>query len=85
LFNTRDRAEHTRKRKIVSHVFSQKNVLEFEPNLKRYVAQLINQWDRLYDLARKDMSGNDSEGGWEGRNGRLYLDILPCEFKFHNV
>jgi len=77
VFNTRDRAEHTRKRKIVSHVFSQKNVLEFEPNLKRYVAQLMNQWDRLYDLARKDMSGNDGEGGWEGKNGRLYLDILP--------
>ncbi len=85
VFNTRDRAEHTRKRKIVSHVFSQKNVLEFEPNLKRYVAQLIEQWDRLYDLARKDMSGNDGEGGWEGRNGRLYLDILPCKLWFHNV
>src|SRR6266576_1244874 len=75
LFNARDRTEHTRKRKIVSHVFSQKNVLEFEPNLKRHVTQLIEQWDRkLYDLARKDMSG---EGGWEGKNGRLYLDILP--------
>ncbi len=85
VFNTRDRAEHTRKRKIVSHVFSQKNVLEFEPNLKRYVAQLIEQWDRLYDLARKDMSGNDGEDGWEGRNGRLYLDILPCKLWFHNV
>jgi len=83
LFNTRDRAEHTRKRKIVSHVFSQKNVLEFEPNLKRHVTQLIEQWDRkLYDLARKDMSG---EGGREGKNGRLYLDILPCELWFHNV
>ncbi|KAK2461176.1 hypothetical protein APHAL10511_006703 [Amanita phalloides] len=77
VFNTRDRAEHTRKRKIIAHVFSQKSVLEFEPQLKHYVSQLITQWDRLYDLARKGMSGNDGEGGWEGRDGRLYLDVLP--------
>ncbi|KAF8635436.1 hypothetical protein AX15_000423 [Amanita polypyramis BW_CC] len=77
VFNTRDRNEHTRKRKIISHVFSQKSVLEFEPNLKRYVTLFIKQWDRLYDSACKGLSGRDGEGGWEGRNGRLYLDILP--------
>ncbi|EKM77283.1 hypothetical protein AGABI1DRAFT_115220 [Agaricus bisporus var. burnettii JB137-S8] len=77
LFNVRDRNEHTRKRKIVSHIFSQKNVLEFEPHIRMYVAQLQNQWDRLYDMAVKGMSGNDGEGGWEGRDGRLWLDCLP--------
>ena len=44
LFNTRDRAEHTRKRKIVSHTFSVKSVLQFEPyihsNLELFVKQL---------------------------------------------
>lgn len=79
LFNVRDRNEHTRKRKIVSHIFSQKNVLEFEPHIRMYVAQLQNQWDRLYDMAVKGMSGNDGEGGWEGRDGRLWLDCLPCK------
>ena len=29
LFNTRNRAEHTRKRKIVSHTFSVKSVAQF--------------------------------------------------------
>ncbi|KAF8352010.1 cytochrome P450 monooxygenase [Amanita rubescens] len=77
VFNTRDRTEHTRKRKIISHIFSQKNVLEFEPHLKRHVHQLIKRWDQFYDLALKGMSGNDGEGGWEGRDGRLYLNVLP--------
>lgn len=85
LFNVRDRNEHTRKRKIVSHIFSQRNVLDFEPNIRMYVAQLQNQWDRLYDMAVKGMSGNDGEGGWEGRDGRLWLDCLPCELSLRTT
>ncbi|KAK4202069.1 cytochrome P450 [Triangularia verruculosa] len=46
LFNTRDRHEHTRKRKIVSHTFSVKSVAQFEPyihaNLELFVRQLDN-------------------------------------------
>jgi benzoate 4-monooxygenase len=79
LFTTRDRVEHTRKRKIVSHIFSPKNVAEFEPNVRLYVGQLIEQWDRFYDRAVKGESGQEGEGGWYGRNGRLWLDCLPCK------
>ncbi|KXN92561.1 Benzoate 4-monooxygenase [Leucoagaricus sp. SymC.cos] len=77
IFNVRDRNEHTRKRKIIAHIFSQKSVLEFEPHIRLYVGQLLRQWDRLYDMAVKGLSGNDGEGGWEGRDGRLWLDCLP--------
>lgn len=45
--NTRDRNDHTRKRKMVSHTFSQKNVLEFEPFITSTIASFLNQWDRL--------------------------------------
>jgi benzoate 4-monooxygenase len=31
LFNTRERAEHTRKRKMVSHTFAPKSIVQFEP------------------------------------------------------
>lgn len=79
LFNTRNRADHARKRKIVSHIFSQKNVIEFEPHVRQYVGELIQQWDRLYESATKGLSGNEGEGGWTGRAGRLWLDCLPCE------
>ena len=77
LFNTRSRPEHARKRKIVSHIFSQKSVLEFEPNTRLYVRQLVQQWDRLCDLGAKGQSGDEGEGGWRGRNGRVWLDCLP--------
>ncbi|KAK3208792.1 hypothetical protein GRF29_77g2028712 [Pseudopithomyces chartarum] len=46
LFNTRDRAEHTRKRKAVAHTFSAKAIGQFErtlgclPQLKPYAAYL---------------------------------------------
>ncbi|CAL1708780.1 unnamed protein product [Somion occarium] len=77
LFNTRSRPEHARKRKIVSHIFSQKSVLEFEPNVRLYIGQLIGNWDRLCEAGAKGLSGNDGEGGWRGRDGRVWLDCLP--------
>ncbi|PPQ70397.1 hypothetical protein CVT24_013135 [Panaeolus cyanescens] len=77
VFNTRDRNDHARKRKIISHIFSQKSVVEFEPQIRLYVSQLIQQWDRLYDRALKGESGPEGEGGWRGQGGRLWLDCLP--------
>ncbi|KAI0945650.1 hypothetical protein AcW1_001822 [Taiwanofungus camphoratus] len=77
LFNTRSRPEHARKRKIVSHIFSQKSVLEFEPYTRMHVATLIKQWDRLCELGAKGLSGQEGEGGWEGHDGRVWLDCLP--------
>lgn len=47
LFNTRDRAEHTRKRKIVSHSFSQRSVAEFEPYIISTFGILLKKWDAL--------------------------------------
>ncbi|TFY76249.1 hypothetical protein EWM64_g7765 [Hericium alpestre] len=76
LFNVRDRVAHARKRKIVSHIFSQKSVLDFEPHVREYVKMLIRQWDGLFDSAVKGGSGPEGEG-WEGRDGKLWLDCLP--------
>ncbi|KAJ3749876.1 cytochrome P450 monooxygenase pc-bph [Lentinula detonsa] len=84
LFNTRDRTEHTRKRKLVSHIFSQKSVLEFEPYIRIYVSELSEQWSRLYELALKGEQGDEGQGqggGWYGRDGRLWMDALPwCNY-----
>ncbi|KAK7462809.1 hypothetical protein VKT23_007389 [Stygiomarasmius scandens] len=86
VFNTRDRNEHTRKRKIISHIFSQKSVIEFEPQIRLYVSQLLDQWSRLYDLALQGKSGDEGEGGWEGHDGRLWLDCLPwCNYLAFDV
>lgn len=83
LFNTRSRAEHARKRKIVSAVFSMKNVLGFEGNVREYVGGLMGEWDRFCALAEagenegKEVGGEEGEGGWKGEGGRVWLDCLP--------
>jgi benzoate 4-monooxygenase len=77
LFSTCDRVQHTRKRKIISHIFSPKSVVEFAPHIRLHIAALLEQWDRLYAGAVKGLSGSDGEGGWNGHDGRLWLDCLP--------
>ncbi|KAK0192187.1 cytochrome P450 monooxygenase [Armillaria mellea] len=76
MFSTQDRQIHSRKRKIISHTFSPKSVLEFEPHVRHFVGQLLRQWDRLYDRALEGLSGKEGEG-WIGREGRLWLNCLP--------
>ncbi|KAJ5383414.1 hypothetical protein N7517_001325 [Penicillium concentricum] len=45
LFSTRDRADHTRKRKIVSHTFAAKSVMQFEQYMHQNLNELLRQWD----------------------------------------
>ena len=47
LFNTRDRAEHTRKRKTVSHTFSAKSVGQFEQYIHGNIELFVQQWTRI--------------------------------------
>ncbi|EJC99221.1 cytochrome P450 monooxygenase pc-bph [Fomitiporia mediterranea MF3/22] len=76
LFNTRSRPEHTRKRKIVSHIFSQKSVLEFEPHIRLHVGELFTQWDKLCDGGKRGLKGTEGDG-WEGHDGWVWFDCLP--------
>ncbi|RWA10359.1 hypothetical protein EKO27_g4748 [Xylaria grammica] len=55
LFNTRDRAEHTRKRKLVSHTFAPKSISQFEPYISENLETFVNRWD---DLAEKSPRGD---------------------------
>lgn len=77
LFNTRSRLDHTRKRKIVSHVFSQKNVLEFEPNIRSALLLLTQQWDKIAEAGSKGISGEEGDSNWSGHDGRVWFDCLP--------
>jgi benzoate 4-monooxygenase len=51
LFNTRDRAEHTRKRKTVSHVFSAKSVGQFEQYMHHNLELFETQWSKMAESA----------------------------------
>ena len=81
LFNTRDRATHARKRKIVSHIFSMKSVLDFQPLVQTHLHTLINHWDRMCEMGTKGQSGYVGDSSWVGRNDRVWFDCFPCMFK----
>lgn len=66
LFNTRDRAEHTRKRKIVSHTFAPKSVREFEPYIHNTVQGLLRKWDAICERAAKSSTANGAGGSLKG-------------------
>jgi benzoate 4-monooxygenase len=51
LFNTRDRAEHTRKRKTIAHTFSAKSIGQFEQYIHHNLEMLTQQWDKLSNKA----------------------------------
>ncbi|KAI1487034.1 cytochrome P450 [Biscogniauxia mediterranea] len=49
LFNTRNRAEHTRKRKMVSNTFAPKSVGQFEPYIHHNLEMFVDRWDELVE------------------------------------
>ncbi|KAL8783182.1 MAG: hypothetical protein Q9213_004811 [Squamulea squamosa] len=51
VFSTRDRAEHTRKRKTISHTFSAKSISQFEQYISNNLQELVRQWSTLSDTA----------------------------------
>jgi len=51
LFNTRDRAEHTRKRKTIAHTFSTKSISHFEEYMNSNLSMFVNRWDGFSELA----------------------------------
>ncbi|KAF1808638.1 benzoate para-hydroxylase [Eremomyces bilateralis CBS 781.70] len=51
LFNTRDRAEHTRKRKTVSHTFSAKSVGQFEQYMHQNLELFVQRLDTMANHA----------------------------------
>ncbi|EJC97641.1 cytochrome P450 [Fomitiporia mediterranea MF3/22] len=77
IFETRSKAEHSRKRKAIAHVFSQKSVAEFEPFVRLHLAELFEQWDKMCDGGKKGISGAEGEDGWNGHDGRVWFNVAP--------
>jgi cytochrome P450 len=57
LFNTRDRAEHTRKRKVVSHTFSAKSVGQFERYIHANLDLFVAKWTNLSKTQKDPATG----------------------------
>lgn len=59
MFNVRDRAEHTRKRKIISHAFSPRSVAAFEPHMAANLRRWVKQLDRIATSQSQDSERED--------------------------
>lgn len=70
LFNTRDRAEHTRKRKTVSHTFSAKSVGQFEQYMHHNLELLQKQWDQR---------AATQNGGWYQMDALNWFNYLAFD------
>ncbi|CCO33927.1 Benzoate 4-monooxygenase [Rhizoctonia solani AG-1 IB] len=71
LFNTRDKTEHSKKRKRVANIFSAQNSLAFEPRIRSHIRQLCAQWDMRCKEAARGSSGTN----WVAKNGRAVIDV----------
>lgn len=71
VFNTRDRAEHTRKRKIIAYAFSPASIGEFEPHMSSNVFRWTQQLDRIASRA--------PPGGYAKYNAMPWLSYLAFD------
>lgn len=85
IFTTRSREEHSRKRKLLAHTFSQRSIAELEPVVRKYNRQLLQHWDQMCADAVKGKSGVIGECSWQARSGYAFLDCLLCECSCQHV
>lgn len=74
IFAVRNRNDHARKRKIISHTFAPKSVREFEPFIMTHLNQIIRQWNSIAD-------GHAKEGGVGPAvvNAQAWLSFLAID------
>ncbi|KAG8705278.1 hypothetical protein FRC11_009173 [Ceratobasidium sp. 423] len=71
VFSERNKVEHTKLRKRIANIFSQQNVLTFEPRVREHIIQLCAQWDLRCKEAARGVSGIN----WTVQNGYAVMDI----------
>jgi benzoate 4-monooxygenase len=78
IFTTRDRAKHSRKRKIVSHMFSPKSMVGFEPYITKALTVYGHQMEQLIEHGKAgayvDLAKMDSEISKWQKKGEAAFD-----------
>ncbi|KJZ77588.1 Benzoate 4-monooxygenase [Hirsutella minnesotensis 3608] len=67
IFNTRDRAEHTRKRRAVAHLFSAKSINQFEQYVQANTKLLVEKWSRKCAMMEQG----------DGKTSYACIDVMP--------
>ncbi|KAL6303363.1 cytochrome P450 monooxygenase [Sparassis latifolia] len=78
IFHTRSRTEHSRKRRVMAHMFSPQSVRAFEPRVKGHLQTLLNQWDVMCSkVGAKDevKAGTLGSSTWEVHDGYVWFDV----------
>ncbi|KAJ1302906.1 hypothetical protein OPQ81_003205 [Rhizoctonia solani] len=73
VFDTIDKADHLRRRKRIANIFSQQNILAFEPRVHEHIIQLCAQWDLRCKEAARGVSGVN----WVAQGGYAIMDCCP--------
>ncbi len=79
IFNTRDREEHTRKRRLLAHMFAAKSLLEVAPIIYSHERLFVKHWDEMCGSAAKGNGGTKGDCTWEAKDGRAWFNAMPCK------
>ncbi|KAF8699816.1 Cytochrome P450 monooxygenase, partial [Rhizoctonia solani] len=71
LFTSRDKAEHSTKRRRLARIFSPQNILSYQPRVRNNIRHLVDQLDMRCQQAAEGRSGFN----WSAKDGRAVLDI----------
>ncbi|OJJ65691.1 hypothetical protein ASPBRDRAFT_139582 [Aspergillus brasiliensis CBS 101740] len=72
IFTSRDRAEHSRKRKVVAHSFSPQAMRNFEPFIHSWLKVFLAKWDEIADKQAEP-------DGYANVEGRVWLNYLVLD------
>ncbi|KAF8758879.1 Cytochrome P450 monooxygenase [Rhizoctonia solani] len=73
IFDIRDKAIHTMKRKRIANIFSPQNVVAFEPRVRVHIQRFCDQLDMRCQEATIGTSGFN----WTAKDGRAVLNSCP--------
>ncbi|CAE6430429.1 unnamed protein product [Rhizoctonia solani] len=73
VFTAMSKADHQMRRKRIANIFSQQNVLSFEPRVREYIIQLCAQWDLRCGEAARGVHGVN----WIAQDGHSVIDCCP--------
>ncbi|CCM03251.1 uncharacterized protein FIBRA_05377 [Fibroporia radiculosa] len=77
IFSTRSRADHSRKRRIESHMFAPKSIRALEGTTRVHFGKFVSQWDTLC----KCVEGSTTDGmmgssKWTVKDGRVWFNSM---------
>ena len=78
VFETISREDHSRKRKMMTHIMSAKNLEEFSPVIYTYGRMFVKHWDDMCSAGTNGLGGTKGDCTWRAYDGRAWFNAMPC-------